>query len=129
MSIDIQKWKAEAHENAAKTVANMLQVRKIRFYRFAVLQSSAAVFQQNCNFLSRLQESNQSSRENYFLLRRYKIFLLSKNRLSIRNLHFEGKLIHLEATALDGTSGGTFSDFNTVKLLCNVERCLYWGRV
>ena len=26
MSIDIQKWKAEAHENAAKTVANMLQV-------------------------------------------------------------------------------------------------------
>ena len=27
MSIDIQKWKAEAHENAAKTVANMLQVR------------------------------------------------------------------------------------------------------
>lgn len=25
MSIDIQKWKAEAHENAAKTVANMLQ--------------------------------------------------------------------------------------------------------
>ena len=26
MSVDIQKWKAEAHENAAKTVANMLQV-------------------------------------------------------------------------------------------------------
>ena len=26
MSIDIQKWKNEAHENAAKTVANMLQV-------------------------------------------------------------------------------------------------------
>ena len=26
MSIDIQKWKAEAHENASKTVANMLQV-------------------------------------------------------------------------------------------------------
>ncbi|XP_029211438.2 exocyst complex component 3-like isoform X2 [Acropora millepora] len=25
MSVDIQKWKAEAHENAAKTVANMLQ--------------------------------------------------------------------------------------------------------
>ena len=26
MSVDIQKWKAETHENAAKTVANMLQV-------------------------------------------------------------------------------------------------------
>lgn len=25
MSVDIQKWKAEAHENAAKTMANMLQ--------------------------------------------------------------------------------------------------------
>lgn len=32
MSIDIQKWKAEAHENAAKTVANMLQVgNKVNF--------------------------------------------------------------------------------------------------
>lgn len=29
MSFEIQKWKAEAHENAAKTVANMLQVRSL----------------------------------------------------------------------------------------------------
>lgn len=34
MSIDIQKWKAEAHENAAKTVANMLQVgNKVNFFK------------------------------------------------------------------------------------------------
>ena len=26
MSVDIQKWKAEAHENAAKTMANTRQV-------------------------------------------------------------------------------------------------------
>ena len=30
MSIDVQKAKAEAHENAAKLVANMLQVRTFR---------------------------------------------------------------------------------------------------
>lgn len=29
MSIDVQKAKAEAHENAAKQVANMLQVRPL----------------------------------------------------------------------------------------------------
>ena len=29
MSVDVQKWKAEAHEKAAKTVANMLQVRSL----------------------------------------------------------------------------------------------------
>ena len=36
MSIDIQKWKAEAHENAAKTVANMLQVCAVPSDKFNI---------------------------------------------------------------------------------------------